>query len=163
VVSDELQLSDQFIRLSDLLHASTCAGQGCANALPKWDETEELRIARKLGYQGSLADAGLDGAGYLPIEEGHAGLLFRMTFGDTPHFTHPVYFCSERCQEMVELPALKKRHQISATVIRSPYVLIADEWSGSNAVVYAHGDPTPVIEIDEAVYAVPLDIGYLYP
>jgi hypothetical protein len=162
VVSEELQLPDQFIRLSDLLNASTCAGQACASGLPKWDATEELRIAKKLGYQGSLADAGLDGAGYLSIEEGHAGLLFRMTFGDTPHYTPPVYFCNERCQEMVALPALEERPQLSATVIRPPYVLIADEWIGSNAVIYAYRDPAPVMEIDEAVYAVRLDIGYLH-
>lgn len=74
------------------------------------------------------------------------GILVKVSFGDTPHFNKPAYFCSSNFENLIKIDLPTDFEQLAISV-HGKNVLIAEEYSNNNACIYEFGNTNPFIYI----------------
>jgi hypothetical protein len=111
-----------------------CARAGC-QAPDGWKERTD--IVKLLGYADDWEDAG-----YRAFDD-RRGMLFLLSWGDTPHAVAPVYYCENACATVTRLESPEGPVSVAFS---GPYALIAEEHTNEDPRVYLVGQTTPLLE-----------------
>lgn len=72
---------------------------------------------------------------YLPLKN-EAGITVKIEWGDSPHYVEPIAFCEENCKKVKILDDLNIDLGQLGISFREDYLLISEEYSGSDPYIY---------------------------
>jgi len=76
---------------------------------------------------------------YLPLKN-DVGIAVKIEFGDSPHYVEPVVFCRENCRKVKIRDDLNIDPGQLGISFREDYLLISEEYSGSDPYIYNAGN-----------------------
>ena len=135
LVKNFMQPSKDFSSLKKKLNGTRCIKGRCR------DQYKSLKHKGPATYD----------FGYIPLKK-NSGIISNTKDGSIPHFTSPLYFCTDTCKSLVAVKA-PKFSPLAIQLSTEGSLLIAREFSNEDASLYKFGEERSKKSLPKSLYA----------